>query len=35
MHELESNELESALLKAGDDVADDAPLNTIGLRSNC
>ena len=31
MHALESNELETTLFKAGDDVANETPLDTVGL----
>ena len=34
MHKLESNELETTLLEAADDVADKTPLDAVGLRAS-
>lgn len=33
MDELESDELEAALLEAGDDVANESTLDTVGLQT--
>jgi len=32
VNELEGNELEAALLEPGDDLADEAALNAVGLQ---